>query len=130
MPPPSWANSATKLAPKPKPTIRNGVEPTGLPEQLAVDAEDAGDAEQRERNDQEAGDRAAAQRDGDRGAQVPLRGRGRAQVRAHGDVHADVAGDRGAGGADQEGDAGQHALLTRADRLGLGAERVLHDRRR
>ena len=122
MPPPSWAKRATKLAPKPKPTIRNGA--TAGWSQPAVEDEDAVDAEQREGDDEEAGDGAAAHGDLDRLDQAPPRGRGRPHVRLDADVHADDARRHRAGRADQEGDPGPDPevdpeVLRLGDVLGL-----------
>ena len=52
----------------------------------------AGDAEQREADDEHAGDRAAAEGDVEAGRDAAPRGLGDARVRADRDVHADVAG--------------------------------------
>ena len=51
----------------------------------------AGDAEQAEPDDEQAGDRAGAEGDVERGLEALLGGLGGAHVRAHGDVHADEA---------------------------------------
>ena len=56
---------------------------------------EAGDAEQAEADHQHAGDRAAAERHRERFVQAGARGFGRAHVRAHRHVHADVAGEPG-----------------------------------
>src|SRR5207247_10641016 len=53
-----------------------------------------GDSEQAETDHHEAGDRATTERDLQRLVQSAARGFGGAHVGAHGDVHADVAGER------------------------------------
>ena len=78
--------------------VRRVAEPAG--ERPVV----AGDAEQAEADDEEAGDRARAERDVQRGREARARGFRGAHVRAHGDVHADEAGGRREHGADQEAD--------------------------
>ena len=74
MPPPSWANRATNEAPKPKPTMRNGRDGRMLDEAV-VQGEDAPHAEERQGDDEEAGDGAAAHRDLDRLDEAAPRGR-------------------------------------------------------
>ncbi len=64
----------------------------------------AGDAEQAEADDEEPGDRARAERDVERRREARAGSLGRADVRAHGDVHADEAGRRRERRADQEAD--------------------------
>ena len=64
----------------------------------------AGDAEQREADDEHAGDGAAAEGDVERRADAAARGLGHAGVGAHRHVHADVAGGAGQDAADQEAD--------------------------
>ena len=63
---------------------------------------EAGDAEQTEADDEHARDRSTAERDRERFVQSRARRLGRAHVRAHGDVHPDVAGEAGEDGADRE----------------------------
>ena len=77
--------------------------------QSAEDEVDDGDAEQAERDDEEAGDRAATQRDHQRLAQAAPRRAGDANIGLHRDLHADVASDAGADRADGEGDGGAQA---------------------
>ena len=89
MPPPSWAKRATKLAPKPKPTMRNGRDRRVV--QAAEEDEDPVDAEERQGDDEEAGDRPAAHGDLDRlDEAAPGGGRG-PDVGLDADVHADDA---------------------------------------
>ena len=71
----------------------------------------AGDAEQAEADDEQAGDRAGAERDVERRRQARAGGLRRAHVRAHGDVHADEARRRREHRADQEADRGPPAEL-------------------
>ena len=76
----------------------------------------AGDAEEPEPDDEEARDRAGAERDVQRGRQALLRRLGGADVGANRDVHADEAGRRGEHGADEEADRGAPAeLVVEAD---------------
>jgi hypothetical protein len=62
---------------------------TGDPCQNAVVP---GDADQGEPDDQQAGDRATAERDRERRRDAAARRLGDARVGAHGHIHADVAG--------------------------------------
>ena len=78
--------------------LRGVVDPGG------EDAVVAGDAEQREADDEHAGDRAAAERDAERLRDAVTSGLGDARVGAHRDVHADVAGRRRRAAADREAD--------------------------
>jgi len=82
---------------------------------LAVNEEDPGDAEQAQRDDEEAGHRAAAQGDGDRLLQAAGRRRGRPHVGPDGDVHSDVTGESGAERAEQERDRSEEAFLPVTD---------------
>jgi len=61
-------------------------------EQRGQHAVVAGDADQRQPDDQQAGNRSAAEGDAQRGRDARARGLGDARVGAHGHVHADVAG--------------------------------------
>ena len=61
----------------------------------------AGDAEQREADDEQAGDGATAEGSRQRRGDAPAGGLGDARVGAHGDVHADVAGRPGEHAADR-----------------------------
>ena len=63
---------------------------------------EAGDAEQTEPDDEHPRDRSTAERHRERLVQSGARRLGRAHVRAHGDVHPDVAGEAGEEGADRE----------------------------
>ena len=103
--------------------VRRAVEPVG---QHGVVA---GDAEKAETHDEHACHRACAERDVQRrGEPLPGRLRG-ADVRAHGDVHADEAGGRGEDGSDQEADRGSPAeLVVEADQQ-EGHQRHPGDRR-
>ena len=71
----------------------------------------AGDPEQAQADDEQAGDRARAEGDLQRGRQPVPRGLSRTGVRADGDVHADEAGGRREHCADQEADRGPPAEL-------------------
>ncbi len=75
---------------------------------------EAGHAQQAQADDQHAGDGAAAERDRQRLVQARARGLGRAHVRAHRDVHADVAGETGENRPDREA-AGRRAADRRPD---------------
>ena len=70
----------------------------------------AGDADQREADDEQARDRAAAEGDGERRRDAAARRLGDAGVRAHRDVHADVAGRAGEDAADHEADRHRDVL--------------------
>jgi hypothetical protein len=69
----------------------------------------AGHAEQTQAHHQHAGDGAAAERDLQGGVHALVGGLGGAQVGAHRDVHADVAGGAGQHRAEREADGGQRA---------------------
>ena len=71
----------------------------------------AGHAEQAEADDQQAGDGAAAEGDVERRIQSQRRGLRRADVRANGHVHADVARSAGQHGAEHEADRGPQPEL-------------------
>ena len=109
MPPPRRAKIEISEPPKARPTsgwimwcrpsfvrIRR---PVGGARQEPVEA---GHAEQAQADDQHAGDRAAAERDRERLVEAGARGFGRAHVRAHRHVHADVAREAREHRADQE----------------------------
>ena len=70
------------------------------------DAVVAGDAEQRQADDQQAGDRAALEGDVERRRHAAARRLGDAGVGAHREVHADEAGRAGEDAADHEADRG------------------------
>ena len=116
MPPPSRAKTEISEPPKASP-IRSSIADSWLLSR--IDGEDpvvAGDAEQAEADDEQAGDGAGAEGDVERGPKALLRGLGGAHVRAHGDVHADEAGRRGEDGADREPDRRPPAeLVVEAD---------------
>ena len=104
MPPPRRAKTEISEPPKPRPIERVD----GL---LGVDVEDpgqdavvAGHAEQRQADDEHAGDGAAAERDVERRADAAARRLGHAGVGAHRHVHADEAGRRRGEAADREAD--------------------------
>ncbi len=84
------------------------------------DAEVAGDAEQRQADDQQAGDRAALEGDVERRRHAAAGGLGDAGVGAHGEVHADEPGGAGEDPADHEADARADVLEDR--RSGSPAE--------
>ena len=71
----------------------------------------AGDAEQAQADDEQARDRARAERDLERGRDAVPGRLGRACVRAHGDVHPDEAGGARQHRADQEAEGGPPAEL-------------------
>ncbi len=73
-------------------------------DERGVEHEDAPHAEQREGDDEEAGDRTAAHRDLDRLDQAAPGRRGRPDVGLDADEHADDPGGHRAGGADDEGE--------------------------
>ncbi len=70
-----------------------------------------GHAEEAEPDHEEPGHRARAERDLERGLQAFAGSLGRADVRAHGDVHADEPGGPGEDRADQEAERGPPAEL-------------------
>ncbi len=116
MPPPTRAKSAIELAPNEKPVMHRD----GAPD-VAVEEVGEGDEADREPEDAEADDaethhRAAGEGDLERGAQPLARGVGGADVGLGRDPHADEAGERGAEGAEHEGDRdpGGGAFLARA----------------
>ena len=78
----------------------------GVVEHDGEDPVVAGDSEQAEADDEQAGDRAGAEGDVERRAQARLRGLCGADVRAHGDVHADEARRGRENRADREADRG------------------------
>ena len=71
----------------------------------------AGDAEQAEADDEQARHRAGAERDVESRRETVARRLGGANVRAHGDVHADEARRRGEHGADEEAEGRPPAEL-------------------
>ena len=74
------------------------------------DAVVAGDAQQRQTGDQQAGDRAALEGDLERARDAVASALRYTGVRPHRHVHADEAGRAGEGAADQEADGDQDAL--------------------
>jgi hypothetical protein len=83
------------------------------------DLEHAPHAQQRQRHHQEAGHRAATQRDGQGIGNTRARRRRHPHVRAHGHPHADDARERREQCADEEGHPGVDAHLHGRDALGL-----------
>ena len=116
MPPPSRAKTEISEPPKASPIEVVDRAVLRVVEPVREDPVVAGDAEQGEPDDEEAGDRAGAEGDVERRLE-PAAGRlGGAGVRAHGDVHADEAGRGGEHGADQEADRRSPAeLVVEAD---------------
>ena len=105
MPPPSRAKTEISEPPKPRPIERvDGllVAAAGEDEHAVV----AGDAEQREADDEQAGDRAAFEGDVERRRHAAAGRLGDAGVGPHREVHADEAGRAGEGAADHEADRG------------------------
>ena len=93
--------------------------------EAAVDGEDGPDAEERQGDDEEAGDRATAHGHLDGLDEAAPGGRGDAHVGLDADEHADDAAGHRAGGAQEEGDAGANAdVETDVRRIGdvLGLE--------
>ena len=84
--------------------------------QSAEEEEQAAHAEQREADDHQAGDGAAAQGDLQGAAEAGAGGAGGADVGADGDEHAGVAGETGADGADQKAD--DHFARQRRGKVG------------
>ena len=102
MPPPRRAKTEISEPPKARPMRSLIAEFGELPSAAGQDPVVAGDAEQAEADDEQAGDRAGAERDVERRREPVACRLGRADVRAHGDVHADEAGGRREDRADQE----------------------------
>ena len=114
MPPPSRAKIEISEPPNARPTSGWIAACRSLPHQVGravrgtqQERVEAGDAEKPEADDQHAGDRAAAERDGERCVEAGARGFRRAHVRAHRHVHADVAGEPGEDRADREAARGR-----------------------
>ena len=108
MPPPRRAKTEISEPPKPRPIRASIASLSSSPARTRI-AEVAGDAEQREADDQQAGDRAALEGGVERRRHAAASGLGHACVRAHRDVHADEAGRAGEHAADDEADAGRDA---------------------
>ena len=117
MPPPSRAKTEMSEPPNASPIRSSTAESGVLLEPAGEDPVVAGDPEQAEADDEQAGHRAGAERDAERRGDT-LAGRLRgADVRAHGDVHADEAGRGRENRPDQEADRGAPAeLVVEADR--------------
>ena len=111
MPPPSRAKTEISEPPKARPMRSSTADCGRVAERPGQEPVVAGDAEQPEPDDEQAGDRAGAERDLERRLDALARRLGRAGVRAHGDVHADEAGGRGEEGADDEAERGSPAEL-------------------
>ena len=105
MPPPSRAKTEISEPPKPRPTSASTASLSVLPV-IDEDAEVAGDAEQRQADDEHAGDRAALEGDVERRRHAAASRLGDAGVGAHREVHADEAGRAGEDAADDESDRG------------------------
>ena len=103
MPPPSRAKTEISEPPKPSP-ISASTASLSLEPVMHEDPVVAGDAEQRQADDQQAGDRAAFEGDVERRRHAAAGRLGDARVGADRDVHADEAGRAGERGADQEAD--------------------------
>ena len=103
MPPPRRAKTEIRLPPKPSP-IRASIASLSLWSVEDQDAVEAGHAQQRQADDQQAGHRAALERNVERVRDPVAGGLRHARVGAHGHVHADVAGERREGSADREAD--------------------------
>ena len=110
MPPPRRAKTEISEPPKPEADQRVDRLLVGLVGE-DQDAEVAGDAEQRQADDQQPGDRAALEGDVERRRNPAARGLGDAGVGPHGDVHADEAGGAGEHAADHEPDRGVDVAL-------------------
>src|SRR5439155_14313364 len=84
-------------------------------EDAAVDAKNARNTNQAQGDHEEAGDGAAPQGNSDRIFEAVLgRGSG-ADIGPNRDIHADVAGEARAKGADQEGNTGHQTFSRRTD---------------
>ena len=124
MPPPRRAKTEISEPPKARPTRSSIAELGELSSQPREDPVVAGDAEQAEPDDEQAGDRAGAEGDVERRLQAAARGLGDADVRAHRDVHADEPGRGGERGADQEADRGPPTeLVVEAEQRGTARSR-------
>ena len=77
-----------------------------VPERAGEEPVVPGDTEQTEADDEQARDRAGAERDLERRCDAFASGLGRTQIRPHGHVHADEAGGRREDGADHEAEGG------------------------
>ena len=109
MPPPSRAKTEISEPPKPRPISASTASLSVLPVS-DEDAVVAGDAEQRQADDQQAGDRAALEGDVERRRNAAAGGLGDAGVGPHREVHPDEAGRAGEDGADHEAERGLPVL--------------------
>ena len=105
MPPPRRAKTEISEPPKPRPISASTASLSVLPV-IDQDPVVAGDAEQRQADDQQAGDRAAFEGDVERRRHAAAGRLGDARVGPHRDVHPDEAGRAGERGADHEADRG------------------------
>ena len=105
MPPPSRAKIEISEPPKPSATMASSTGRRSSPSHVAAEHEViAGDAQQAEADHQHAGDRAGAEGDIQAGGKATLGGLRGADIGAHRDVHADIAGRGRQHGADDEAD--------------------------
>ena len=104
MPPPRRAKTEISEPPKPRPMSASTASRGSLVEERREDAVVRRDAEQRQADDEHAGDGAAAERGLQRRRDAAAGGLGDAGVGPHRDVHADEAGRAGQDAADQEAD--------------------------
>ena len=109
MPPPSRAKTEISEPPKPRPISASTASLSVLPVS-DEDAVVAGDAEQRQADDEQAGDRAALEGDVERRRHAAAGRLGDAGVGAHREVHADEAGGAGEDAADHEAERGLPVL--------------------
>ena len=105
MPPPRRAKTEISEPPNARPTRSSTAESGELSRMLGQEAVVAGDAEEAEADDEQAGHGAGAEGDVERRLEPVARRLGRAHVRAHGDVHADEAG----GGGEHRADRGSRS---------------------
>ena len=105
IPPPSRAKTEISEPPKPRPISASTASLSLLPVMIRI-AVVAGDAEQRQADDQQAGDRAAFEGDVERRRHAAAGRLGDPGVGADGDVHADEPGRAGEHAADHEADRG------------------------
>ena len=104
MPPPSRAKTEISEPPKPRPISALIAVFGAVVEDRGEHAVVARHAGQRQADDEQAGDRAAAEGDAQRRRDAAAGGLGDARVGAHRDVHADVAGRAREQAADREAD--------------------------
>ena len=113
MPPPSRAKTEISEPPKPRPMSASTACFGGAVEDGGQQAVVAGDAQQAEAHDEQAGDRAAAERGVQRRRDAAAGRLGHAGVGAHRHVHADEAGGAGEDAADDE--AERHVAVAHED---------------